>query len=176
MIIRTPRPEAGFLILDNRTVRDSRLSLRARGLLALLLAFPDNWRTNSEHLVTLVPEGRDAVRKALAELEQAGYLQRQKRQDSAGLWSTVTLVFDRPQGHVENEPIYPPPTPEKPSVGGSGAIRRPNKKNLYKDPRETLPMGGPAICGECAGTGWTPDHDDTLHRCDTCTGGLINAH
>ena len=49
-IIRAPRPENNFTIIKNEIVRDTKVSYRARGLLAYLLSQPDHWRTNSDRL------------------------------------------------------------------------------------------------------------------------------
>lgn len=97
MIVRAPRPADHFTVLHNATLRDTRLTWKARGLLAYLLSLPDNWRVSSEHLRRVGPDGRDAVRTALTELEACGYLTRTRRQDTrTGRWTTVTTVYDRP--------------------------------------------------------------------------------
>lgn len=171
-IIRSPRPESGFLLVSHTVVRDRKLTLRARGLLALLLSFPDNWKTSSEHLVRIVPEGRDAVRTALAELEGAGYLRREKRQDEAGRWRTETYVYDLPQRHVDSTQTEHIPTPENPYVGSSGAKRRTSKNDLEEELRDILATL-PRVCGECDGTGWRPTTTgNTVERC-SCPGGVL---
>ena len=76
------------------------LSFKARGLLAYILSQPDHWRTNSHQLALVGPDGRDAVRTGLHELEARGYLVHTRQQDKAGRWSTITTVFDHP---TENE-------------------------------------------------------------------------
>lgn len=112
-IVRSPRPDSGYLQLSNDVARDSRLSYRARGVLVALLSRPDNWKTTATHLCAETPEGRDAVRSALAELEAVGYLVRERVQDAAGKWSTVTTVFDMPP--VDNPVDEDSPKPENPS-------------------------------------------------------------
>lgn len=58
--------------LARALLRDARLSWGARGLFAFLWDLPAGWRTNSAHLTTMSPGGRDAVRSFLRELEQVG--------------------------------------------------------------------------------------------------------
>lgn len=102
MIRRAPKPTKDFQLLRNSVARDVRLSYRASGILADLLSRPDNWTTSAERLAEARPEkeGRDAVRKALRELEQAGYLRREKVRDELCRWSTELIVYDIPQSDI----------------------------------------------------------------------------
>ena len=96
-IIRAPRPETGFTPIDNRLLRDGRLSYRARGVLAAILSRPDNWRTTSDTLALEGREGREAMRTAMRELMDAGYVIVQRVRAENGQISTVTTVYDVPQ-------------------------------------------------------------------------------
>ena len=98
-IVRAPRPTAHFTILPNNALRDPMLSFKARGLLAYVLSMPDHWRTNSHQLALIGPDGRDAVRTGLTELEARGYLIRTKTQGPDGRWATTVTVYDHPVDH-----------------------------------------------------------------------------
>src|ERR1035437_6926487 len=52
--------------------RDSRLTFGGRGLFAFLWDLPEGWVLRLGHLVTMGPEGRDALRARLRELEHVG--------------------------------------------------------------------------------------------------------
>ena len=86
--------------IPNAALEDSRLSFRARGILAYLLSKPDDWRCRSEQLAAASTDGRFAVRSALAELEAAGYLSRDRErfmgESGRWEWHTVTTVRDHP--------------------------------------------------------------------------------
>jgi len=109
MIVRSPRPTANFTVLHNKTIRDPKLSYKARGILALLLSLPDNWRTSAEDLARTAPDGRDSIRAGLRELETFGYLRRVKHRDDNGRVRTITTVYDRPLKLSPPAPGYPAP-------------------------------------------------------------------
>jgi hypothetical protein len=108
MIRRAPRPDYGFTIIHNATLRDSRLSWRARGLLAYILSLPDNWTIASGHLEQQAAEGREAVRSALRELETYGYLTRHRFHRADGTWGYETIVYDLSHDHRVDEPVDEP--------------------------------------------------------------------
>ena len=86
-IIRAPRPEGNFYLLNKAISEDQRLSWGARGLLVFLLGKPDHWAVSVTHLrnetsKSSKPTGRDGVYGLLQELISAGYVER--RQDRLG--------------------------------------------------------------------------------------------
>lgn len=90
-----------FVQIPNATMRDDRLSFRARGILAMVLTnsdgFDDTFPSTSLWIASKGREGRDAVRKALNELEACGYRKHIKRRNEAGQWTTETHWYDTPQ-------------------------------------------------------------------------------
>lgn len=100
MIIRGPRPESNFYILDKRISQDKRLSWGARGLLIYLLGKPDNWRVSVTDLVNQTSEaartsGRDAVYGLLKELQDAGYVRvEQPRKDDGTMGAVAYHVSE----------------------------------------------------------------------------------
>lgn len=178
MIVRGPHPETGWVVLSNKVVRDSRLSLRAVGLLAHLLSHEPGWAVNSVALAKYWKCGRDQIRTAIQELINHGYAVRTKMQNEAGHWSTETIIFDCPQTLGENSESYPLPTPEKPDVGGLGAKRTNIQKKNYVGliANETL-ISNTQLCSSCAGFGNTVTHDDTgrphINRCEHCQGAGV---
>lgn len=63
--------------LPNAWLRDGRLSYRARGVLAEIMTNRDGWDISEEKLVQNGPEGRKAIRAAIKELVEHGYLRRE---------------------------------------------------------------------------------------------------
>lgn len=107
MIVRAQR-NTNFTIISNVGLRDERLSYKARGLLAYLLSMPDHWRTNERHLAAHAPDGRHAVRSGLKELEQAGYLIRQRLRLEDGTFDWHSVIYDEPQPDANNIMVQKP--------------------------------------------------------------------
>lgn len=86
-----------YVSVDREAVNDSRLSFRARGILVWLLDKPDDWKTSSDRIADQGKEGREAVRTALAELEEFGYLVLRKwRSETTGRWQSEWVLYEVP--------------------------------------------------------------------------------
>ncbi|MEU5428525.1 hypothetical protein ACH4UT_10355 [Streptomyces sp. NPDC020799] len=103
MSILRRRLTEGFTVISNATLEDSRLSFRARGILAFLLAKPDGWIARTEAIATQGKEGRDAVRNAVKELKDVGYYRVVTERHSNGQITRYTEVFDVAQDWVAEE-------------------------------------------------------------------------
>lgn len=96
-VIRVAK-RARFTTIDRETVRDQRLSFRALGLLTWLLDKPDDYGVSADQIAGAGPDGRDAVRTTLAELQCYGYLERKRIQDpETGRWGWEHVVYERPR-------------------------------------------------------------------------------
>lgn len=73
-----------FTIIKNSTLREKGLSLRARGLLAYMLSFCDEWKFSVHSLANGTGESEYCVKKVLAELEKAGFFSRRLVRDERG--------------------------------------------------------------------------------------------
>ena len=65
-----------YTVMSNHHFKNKNLSLKAKGLLSLMLSLPDNWNYNMHGLAFLSRDGIDSVRSAIQELEHYGYVQR----------------------------------------------------------------------------------------------------
>lgn len=101
-----------YAAVDRRTVNDSALSFRARGLLVWLLDKPDDWETSVERLASQTTEGEFAITSACRELERAGYLARTKTRGEDGRWHGEWLIQERPP--AETAPGVSADHPRKP--------------------------------------------------------------
>ena len=76
-VFRVERTQ-NYTVMSNYHLRDRRLSLKAKGLLSLMLSLPEDWDYTLSGLARISLEGKDAIRAAVVELEQAGYVQRRQ--------------------------------------------------------------------------------------------------
>ena len=62
-----------FTVMSNYHFKEKEMSLKAKGLLSLMLSLPDSWNYSVSGLVKLSKDGKDGVMSALSELEKFGY-------------------------------------------------------------------------------------------------------
>ena len=103
-----------YTIMSNNHFKEREMSLKAKGLLSLMLSLPDNWDYSIAGLVTLSKDGRDSVISALTELEELSYLKRTQDLDEKGRFKGYNYeVFEHP--YAEN-PFTENPYTEKPNT------------------------------------------------------------
>lgn len=96
MIVRVSKRER-FVVIDKTGLNDPSLSFKAKGLLAYLLAKPDDWTINYRQLEKVGPDGKASVLAGLKELETMRYLRRQKMNTAQGFqWEQV--LYETPMG------------------------------------------------------------------------------
>ena len=108
-----------YTVMSNHHLRNSNLSLRAKGLLSQILSLPDGWDYTIAGLAKINKEGKDAVRAAVQELEQAGYIERRQKMDAGGKFSSNEyVVYESPRSAspLSGFPTTVLPTTEKPST------------------------------------------------------------
>lgn len=76
--------KGGFTVLYNSMIVDKRLSLKAKGLFAVIMSRPEDWEFSVSGLAAFTGVGKDSIRSTLAELERVGYLLRSQAHDSRG--------------------------------------------------------------------------------------------
>ena len=75
--------ERDFTIITNAALRDTNLSLKAKGLLALMLSEHDGWNFTIKGFSVKCKEGVDAVAAIIKELEAQGYVMRRRERSTA---------------------------------------------------------------------------------------------
>jgi len=92
------RRGAGWTQIANEVLRDPSLSLKAKGLLGQLISHEDGWQLSLKYAETECSDGRYAIRSAITELEEAGYVRREPTKGADGLFLGWDFhVFDYPK-------------------------------------------------------------------------------
>lgn len=87
-----------FFTYTIMAARDPRISFKAKGVLSLMLSYPDTWRFSVQHIAGISKEGQGAIRAALRELEKYGYLKAIEKRDNYGRIAGIEYeVYDIPQ-------------------------------------------------------------------------------
>lgn len=104
-----------FSIVSNAIIRDTNLSLKARGLFILMLSLPERWEFSVRGLSKIAGEGVDAIRSGLKELEKQGYLLRERERKADGrLGDMEYTLYEEPQRPAQEETKQEVPTESEP--------------------------------------------------------------
>ena len=107
-----------YTVMANHHLRDERLSLKSKGLLSLILSLPDDWRISIEGMTQFSSDGKDAIRSAIRELTDAGYITRAQTHSEAGTFSGYDyIVHETPAASPSSGfPTMEKPTTENPTT------------------------------------------------------------
>ena len=112
-----------YTTISNVFLRDARLSLKSKGLMALVMSLPDDWDFSIDGIVAIVHEGRTAVYSALNELKSFGYCVFHVVRDSRGvIQGTDYKFYETPCSSVPNveNPLVENPHAENLNVDKKG--------------------------------------------------------
>lgn len=103
-----------FTILDNRVMKNKKISLQAKGIYALMVGLPEDWKYSIAGLMLLSVNQKTATTNAIQELEKEGLLKRIKYQDKLGHWQIEYVIYD--YDTKDENPTTENPTVENPTV------------------------------------------------------------
>ncbi len=96
-----------YTVMSNHHLRNEDLSLKAKGLLSLMLSLPEGWDYTTKGLARICKDGIDSICAGVRELEEHGYVIRERvRNENGQLGSIEYTILEQPQ--------TPPPKREKP--------------------------------------------------------------
>ena len=128
-IIRKKQKER-FSIVDNKVIEDKRLSFKARGLLIYMLSKPDDWKFYTDELAKRSSkDGVSAIKSALNEIENAGYLTRKQEHRKNGQFASQDWIL------TDTSTIPPQvekPLADKPLAGKALADNQPLPNTDFK--------------------------------------------
>lgn len=105
-----------YTVLSNNIFKDRTLSAKAKGLLAEMLSLPENWDYTLVGLSQLFSDGVDSVRQGIKELEEHGYVVRERKRDEKGrLGEMEYVIYETPhKDNTDDTPVCTSPTEESP--------------------------------------------------------------
>ena len=131
-----------FTVMCNHHLRNVKLSLKAKGLLSLMLSLPEDWDYTTKGLACICRDGVDSIGSTLKELEQHGYLTRKRiRFENGRLGDIEYTIHEKParQETGEDPPKRDNPEQVKPiqAKPGQGKPEQGKPAQLNTDPLNT---------------------------------------
>ena len=122
-----------YTVMANFHLRDKSLSLKAKGLLSLMLSLPEDWDYTTKGLAYICKDGVDSICAAVKELENAGYVQRKRNRNSQGRLTNVEYT-------ILEKPISTPEVPQAAKRDKSPKRENPVLDNpVLENPRQDIP-------------------------------------
>ena len=144
MIFRVKKTN-GYTVMSNYHLRDENLSLKARGLLSLVLSLPEDWSYSIRGLKKLCKkDGKASVGSALKELEASNYLKREQVLNKKGRFDGIIYVFyEYPQPCTENRDTEKPctenrDTENQPQLNTNEVITNKQSTNILSTDVDTV--------------------------------------
>ena len=104
-----------YTVMSNYHLRDRSLSLKAKGLLSLMLSLPEDWDYTMKGLARICKDGIDSISGGIRELEAHGYLVRERvRNENGQLGSIEYTILEQPQAPAQEPVQNPAPVRGKP--------------------------------------------------------------
>ncbi len=94
-----------YTVMANHHLKNKKLSLKAKGLLSMLLSLPNDWKHNLAGYASICKDGVDGVTAGIKELEKNGYIVRTRLRNRKGRFGKVEYtIYELPQD-TSNEDI-----------------------------------------------------------------------
>ena len=140
-----------YTVMSNHHLKNAQLTLKAKGLLSMMLSLPDDWNYTTRGLAAICKEGVDAIGTALKELEQAGYITRRRLRGKDGkIYDTEYTIYELPQKarppdteqpYTENPDMVKPCT-EKPAQLNTNKSNTQESKTYLSNTHSFFPADG----------------------------------
>ena len=148
----TIKKEKDFVQIPNSILTSPDISLKAKGILALMLSLPDNWKFSIEGIASKCKESKECISNAIKELESAGYVKRtMKHGDDGKITGMEYEIFEEPytvteneehneEKHCEDKPCSANPSAEKPLMEEPSEEKPLTDKPSTENPSMVLPV------------------------------------
>ena len=131
-----------YTVMSNHHLRNTNLSLKAKGLLSLMLSLPENWDYTTKGLARICKDGVDSICAGVRELEEQGYVIRERvRNPNGQLGAIEYTILEQPRPPEREKPERENPVQVNPvldsPVLGKPEQENPAQLNTKKSSKET---------------------------------------
>lgn len=161
-----------YTVMSNHHLRNTNLSLKAKGLLSLMLSLPEEWDYTTKGLARICKDGVDSICAGVRELEEQGYVIRERvRNPNGQLGAIEYTILEQPrppepgrekperENPVQANPVLDSPVLEKPEQENPAQLntKESSKQKSKKDLSSTessnpIQSNPPTPTGERMGT------------------------
>ena len=85
---------SNYTVMSNNHFKEKNMSLKAKGLLSLMLSLPENWDYSINGLVAICKENQSAINSTLKELKEFGYLKVTKLMPDKTATGRIEYIYD----------------------------------------------------------------------------------
>ena len=139
-----------YTVMSNHHLRNTDLSLKAKGLLSLMLSLPENWDYTTKGLAAICKDGIDSISSCIRELEKHGYIIRERMRNEKGQLTTIEYtILEQPKSAplerekpIRENPVLDIPAQAEPIQENTAQLNtnKSNKKELNTDISNTYPI------------------------------------
>lgn len=124
-----------YTVMSNHHLRNTDLSLKAKGLLSLMLSLPEEWDYTTKGLARICKDGVDSICAGVRELEDHGYVVRERVRNANGQLGAIEYtILEQPRPH---EPKREKPERENP-VQANPVLEKPEQENPEQENPDQL--------------------------------------
>ena len=129
-----------YTVMANHHLRNKALSLKAKGLLSLMLSLPDNWDYTTKGLAMICKDGVDSICSTVRELESAGYIQRRRIRDGHGRLAEIEYTILEHPAEPEISLKRENPVLENPVLENPEQVEPEQEKPEQEKPEQEKPV------------------------------------
>ena len=134
-----------YTVMSNHHLRNTDLSLKAKGLLSLMLSLPENWDYTTKGLSMICKDGIDSINSGIKELETNGYvIRRRLRNEKGQLTTTEYTIFEQPQSLdiIDTPPKGGNPILDNPILDNTAQEKPILENPILEKPKQAEPILG----------------------------------
>ena len=156
-----------YTVMANHHLRNTALSLKAKGLLSLMLSLPEDWDYTTKGLARICRDGVDSICATVRELEDAGYIIRERVRNANGRLGSIEYT-------ILEQPRPPEPKPGKPERENPVQVKPVLDSPVLGKPEQEKPaqLNTKESSNQVSNTDLSSTHSFFLPAADGMTDGL----